>query len=155
MNQQKINIAENMIYLRRLNQWTLENVAEKINVSRQAISKWEAGDTMPDLVNCLALAKLYNVTLDDFVYFDGKTQDIAIAPKGKHIFGIIMLGERGQIVIPKEARELFHFKSGDKLVVLGDESTNIPGIAIVSADPFLQETKYFLDKFYPGRKHND
>lgn len=52
-------------------------------------------------------------------------------PKGKHIFGTVKVGERGQIVIPKEARELFDIKSGDTLLVLGDENQ---GIAIVKSD---------------------
>ena len=52
-------------------------------------------------------------------------------PKGKHIFGTVKVGERGQIVIPKEAREIFDINPGDSLLVLGDEEL---GIAIVKAD---------------------
>ena len=40
---------------------------------------------------------------------------------GRHIFGTVRVGERGQIVIPKEARELFGISPGDTLLVLGDE----------------------------------
>ena len=46
-------------------------------------------------------------------------------PKGKHMFGTVKVGEKGQIVIPKEARELFGFKAGDTLLVLGDEQSGI------------------------------
>ena len=46
-------------------------------------------------------------------------------PKGKHLFGTVKVGEKGQIVIPKEARELFGIGSGDTLLILGDESTGI------------------------------
>ncbi|MFQ8706935.1 MAG: AbrB/MazE/SpoVT family DNA-binding domain-containing protein [Thomasclavelia sp.] len=49
-------------------------------------------------------------------------------PKGKHFFGSVTVGERGQIVIPQEARKLFKICSGDKLVILGDEER---GLAIV------------------------
>lgn len=52
-------------------------------------------------------------------------------PKGKHIFGTVKVGERGQIVIPKEARDLFDIKPGDTLLILGDEEQ---GIAISKAD---------------------
>lgn len=51
--------------------------------------------------------------------------------KGQHIFGTVKVGERGQIVIPKEAREIFDINSGDTLLVLGDEEQ---GLAIVKAD---------------------
>ncbi|MBO5897499.1 MAG: AbrB/MazE/SpoVT family DNA-binding domain-containing protein [Clostridia bacterium] len=46
-------------------------------------------------------------------------------PKGKHIFGTVKVGEKGQIVIPKEARDLFDIKAGDTLLVLGDEQSGI------------------------------
>ena len=52
-------------------------------------------------------------------------------PQGKHIFGTVKVGERGQIVIPKEAREIFDINPGDSLLVLGDEEQ---GIDIVKAD---------------------
>lgn len=52
-------------------------------------------------------------------------------PKGKYIFGTVKVGERGQIVIPKEAREIFNIHAGDTLLVLGDEEQ---GIAVVKAD---------------------
>lgn len=51
--------------------------------------------------------------------------------KGKYFFGTVKLGERGQIVIPKEARDVFNLKPGDNLLLVGDEEK---GIAIVKAD---------------------
>lgn len=51
-------------------------------------------------------------------------------PDGKHIFGIVSLSEKGQIVIPKKAREVFGLKAGDQLLVMGDESQ---GLALVKA----------------------
>lgn len=46
-------------------------------------------------------------------------------PNGKHIFGTAKVGEKGQIVIPKEARNLFGINPGDTLLILGDEKTGI------------------------------
>lgn len=50
---------------------------------------------------------------------------------GKHIFGLVKVGEKGQIVIPRDARKLFNIKPGDSLLILGDEKQ---GIAIVKPD---------------------
>lgn len=52
--------------------------------------------------------------------------------KGKYIFGVVKVGERGQIVIPAEARKVFDIKAGDALLILGD--TNKGGMAIVKTD---------------------
>ena len=46
-------------------------------------------------------------------------------PNGKHIFGTAKVGEKGQIVIPKEARTLFGVQPGDTLLILGDEQMGI------------------------------
>lgn len=55
------------------------------------------------------------------------------APVGKHLWGTITIGSKGQIVIPKKARDTFNIKEGDRLVVLGDENE---GIALVKAETF-------------------
>lgn len=44
---------------------------------------------------------------------------------GRHIFGTVKVGEKGQIVIPKDARTLFGIQPGDTLLILGDEQTGI------------------------------
>lgn len=133
----------NLTFLRNVNKYTQEEVAEKIGVSRQAVAKWEMGETVPDLKNSMALADLYQVTLDDLVKYDAKESGIPIAPKGKHIFGTVTVGERGQIVIPKKARNIFDIKEGDTLLVLGDEEQ---GIAIVKSSVFMERAKDILKR---------
>ena len=81
MNHKKINIHANLNFLRKVNKMTLEEVANKINVSRQTVAKWENGDSIPDLINCAALADLYDVSVDDLLYYDGEIEEISIAPK--------------------------------------------------------------------------
>lgn len=58
------------------------------------------------------------------------------------------LGERGQIVLPKNARDIFELKPGDRLVVLGDTSPENAGIALIDSKKFLQMTGQVLDKFF-------
>ena len=70
MKMQKNNIAYNLATLRQLNKFSQEEVAERIGVSRQAVAKWEAGQSVPDILNCDALAKLYDVELDDLIHYD-------------------------------------------------------------------------------------
>lgn len=127
-------LHENLLTLRKLYKFSQEEAASRIGVSRQALAKWENGDTSPDINNCIALAKLYNVSLDNLVNFSQETEGLPIPPKGKHIFGSVTVGEKGQIVIPKKARTIFHINPGDTLVVLGDEEQ---GLAVVKADAFL------------------
>lgn len=129
-------LKDNLIMLRKLNGFSQEEIAERISISRQAYGKWESGDTIPDIEKCALLAEVYGVTIDSLIKtqeLDNKTV-IAPAPKGKHIFGNVTLSERGQIVIPKEARELFDLKAGDRLLLLGDENQ---GLALMKESVFI------------------
>ena len=128
-------LKENISMLRSVNGYSQEEVAEKIGVSRQAYAKWEKGETVPDVERCQTLAELYGVTIDSLVNYSDKigTTTLTPGPKGKHIFGTTKINDRGQVVIPKKARELFGINNGDSLVVLGDEAE---GIALIKADIF-------------------
>ena len=57
-------LADKIIRLRKKNGWTQEELAEKLNVSRQAVSKWEGAQTIPDLEKILQLGDLFGVTTD-------------------------------------------------------------------------------------------
>lgn len=94
-------ISTNLLALRKVNKYTQEEVAEKIGVSRQAVAKWENGDSLPGIDHCQALARLYDVTLDNLVSSRDDALGPIIPPKGKHIFGTVSISERGQIVIPR------------------------------------------------------
>ena len=128
-------LKENISMLRNVNGYSQEEVAEKVGVSRQAYAKWEKGETVPDVERCQKLAELYGTTIDSLINFSNKvgTTTLVPAPKGKHIFGTTKINDRGQVVIPKKARELFGINNGDSLVVLGDEAE---GIALIKADVF-------------------
>ena len=76
--------------------------------------------------------------------------------KGKYIFGTVKIGERGQIVIPKEARDVFNINPGDNLLLVGDEEK---GIAIVKADimkdlalKLLENMNNVSDIVHPDKK---
>ncbi len=57
-------LADKITNLRKKNGWSQEELAQKMQVSRQAVSKWESAQTVPDLEKILALSKLFGVTTD-------------------------------------------------------------------------------------------
>lgn len=148
MNDTKNIIATNLRYLRNKNRLSQEEVAEKIGVSRQAVAKWENGDSLPDIINCDALADLYDVSLNDLVRYDSEKEGIPIPPKNKHIFGVVTVGERGQISLPKRARETFNLQPGDTMVVLGDTNPATAGIALIDSQTFLRITGEAVENIF-------
>ncbi len=126
---------ENLVQMRKLKGMTQEDLAEKIGVSRQALAKWEAGETLPDLEKSKLLADVLGVSLDELANHEPEdNMGLGLAPKGKHLFGVVTVGDKGQIVIPSKARKLFNISPGDSLVVLGDEEQ---GMALIKSDHFL------------------
>ena len=138
---------DNLIYLRKNLNLSQDELAEKIGVSRQTLSKYETGESLPDIEKCRLLADVFGVSMDDLTNYDKEDTNnlgLGVPPKGKHIFGIVKVGDKGQIVIPSKARKIFGINPGDNLIVLGDEGQ---GIAII-------KEKGLLDLLNAGRHKN-
>ena len=62
-----MNFSDNLIKLRKTKGWSQEDLADKLSLSRQAISKWEVGTSKPDIDNLVNLSKLFKVSIDQLV----------------------------------------------------------------------------------------
>ena len=125
---------DNIVMLRKMNGYSQETVSEKLGISRQAYAKWESGGAVPDVERAAQLAALYGVTVDSLMKTETEERigTIPPPPRGKNIWGTVTLGERGQLVIPKAARDKFGLKAGDRIIVVSDEQ----GIALLPAEFF-------------------
>ena len=127
-------LKDNLMMLRTIHGFSQEEIAEKIGISRQAYAKWESGATIPDVQKCDLLAKVYGVTVDSLLK-DENVDGIGVippAPAGKSIWGTVTVSDRGQIVIPKGARDRYGITGGTRLIVCGDEV----GIALLPVEAF-------------------
>ena len=130
---------DNLIALRKMNDMSQEELAEKIGVSRQTLSKYETGESIPDIDKSKAIADAFGVSLDDLVNYNPKENEgLEVPPRGKHMFGVVKVGDKGQIVIPAKARKIFNINPGDSLIILGDEER---GIAIVKEKSIMDLLK--------------
>jgi AbrB family looped-hinge helix DNA binding protein len=125
---------DNLVYLRKMNGMSQETLAAKLDITRQTLSKWELGEASPDLEKSKMLADIFEVSLDDLVSYDASSEGLPVPPKGKYIFGLVKVGDKGQIVIPAKARKIFQISPGDEFVVLGDENS---GLALMKSEAFL------------------
>ena len=127
-------IGKNLQKLRKQRNLTQEALAEKVGVARQTIAKWETEESTPDLDMSGRLASVLEVSLDDLVNAPEEELDSRPGMRGKHMFGVVTVGDKGQIVIPVRARRVFNINPGDQLMVLGDENS---GLALVNAEFFM------------------
>ena len=71
-----MNLGNSLFHARKKSGLSQEEVAEKIGVSRQTISKWETNETVPDIYQSKKMAKLYRISLDELIEFDIDLQEI-------------------------------------------------------------------------------
>ena len=139
-------LKENLIMLRTIHGFSQEEIAGRIDISRQAYAKWESGATIPDIQKCSLLAGIYGVTVDSLLK-DEKVEGIGAippAPAGKSIWGTVTVNDRGQIVIPKDARDQYGITGGTRLIVCGDEI----GIALIPVETFEAGMKKAMEYAY-------
>ena len=126
---------DNLVELRKIHDMSQEELADIIGVSRQTLSKYETGESLPDIEKCKLIADAFGVSIDDLLNYEPQeNMGLAVPPKGKHIFGIVKVGDKGQIVLPAKARKIFDIAPGDNLIVLGDEGQ---GIALIKEKGLL------------------
>lgn len=71
-----MNLGNSLFHARKKRGLSQEEVAEKLGVSRQTVSKWETDETTPDIRQSKKMALLYQVTLDELIEFDVETKEI-------------------------------------------------------------------------------
>ena len=127
-------ITDNLILMRHTHGYTMEALAEIISVSRQTVAKWESGESYPDIMNCMKLATLYKITLDELVYKPLREAHAGdFSSDGNKICGVLDIDENNTISLPKTLMEMFDMKAGDKVLLLADRRE---GIAIVKCSQF-------------------
>lgn len=127
-------IADNLKLLRYRSGYTLEAIAEIISVSRQSAAKWESGDSVPDIVNCVKLASLYKISLDELVNkpLSDAVQGIP-SPDGGRLCGVLEISGEGTIRLPDSVMEMFDLHRGSKVLLLADKNQ---GLALVKCSQF-------------------
>ena len=116
-------ISKYLQLLRKSNNYTQDDLAEKLGISRQAVSKWETGMTIPDLEVLLKISKLYDITINDIL--EPKVQSQRITDF-----------EQISTISEKELKE-----------VLEQFDTNSLVIALMGASP---ETNSFCERLLPN-----
>lgn len=139
-----MNLGNSLFLARKKSGLSQEAVAEKLGVSRQTVSKWEADETVPDIRQSKMMAKLYSTTLDELIAFDPDIQEIqdvidrtpdSVTEKidwtsawGKKY--PVLLQYQSEVNVPNyavrlnamldELREIYHFSEQDSVLVLKD-----------------------------------
>ena len=118
---------------------TQEELAEKLDVSRQTIAMWENGESIPDIMRCSQLAEIFDIDMDNVAsMFIQRDINKAMNAKRKFIFGKCRI-KHNRIVIPEDAQRVFGLKDGDELLLVGDIKQGMALIPISGVDDFVTQ----------------
>ena len=108
-----VEIAQRLAAMRREQGYSQEELAERLGLSRQAVSKWERAESSPDTGNLIALAKLYGVSLDDLLRIDEDVvDDVAFEEKDKDATAEAQAQEAAAAAYDKAAYAFMTFLKG-------------------------------------------
>ena len=142
-----IEIADRLIKLRKQNGLSQEELADKLGLSRQAVSKWERAEASPDTDNLICLAKLYGISLDELLKTDDSVETIVEEqvkkdePASEKKEGITLTDDEGQTMhigddgikcYDKDGNEVNRKEKPKSLVVLGAVEGGLFVLAIVA-----------------------
>lgn len=113
-------LGERLVALRKLNRYSLNEIAKKLGITRQTIAKWENNETLPDILKARELAQIYKIPLDELINFEEQNKEPASTEKDRYIFETVTVNLNGEITLPKDALEVFQIKAGDEFLLLGD-----------------------------------
>ena len=137
----RIHLAENLRFLRGRSGYSLEALAEALEVSRQSVAKWESGESCPDLIHCLQLADLFEVTLDELVKQPlrlRETPEPQYSPENLAM-GTVKIDDTGRVQIPESVRNLFGILPGERVLLLADQNR---GIALMKCSQLDEEDEH-------------
>lgn len=108
-----IEIADRLCAYRKQHGFSQEELAEKLGVSRQAVSKWERAEASPDTDNLIALADVYGITLDALLHEDPQTQAKPLQNDVSFKNGIHIRSKSGDLVDIDFTGVHVHANNGD------------------------------------------
>ena len=86
-------LADKIIELRKQNGWSQEDLAEKMDVSRQAISKWEGAQSVPDMGRIVRLSELFGVSTDYLLKDDMEREEAVALPDEESAYRTVSMEE--------------------------------------------------------------
>ena len=100
-----IQFADRLVALRREQGWSQEELALRLGVSRQAVSKWERAESSPDTDNLIALARLYGISLDELLLHAPEEGEQAQAREDREVFAAAEAWEAGEARLEKQRKK--------------------------------------------------
>ena len=120
-----IKIANRLLEFRKRSGLSQEELAEKLNITRQSVSKWERAESAPDTDNLIELAKIYGVTLDDLLNVDKPMEqteekvieEVKITNSGIFLESNLFEDNKGDNIIISDERAGKKYEGSDDEVV--------------------------------------
>lgn len=155
-----IEIADRLVALRREHGYSQEELAARLGVSRQAVSKWERAESSPDTDNLIALARLYGTSLDEMLLHQPRPEETDEARETREVFAAAQAWEEAEARLEKMRKKAQQARREKllglftlALMVVLPVVVHLLGIgeyyAVIVTAVYLV-TGFLLDNWHPG-----
>ena len=146
-----IKTANRLCELRKAHNLSQEELASKLGVSRQAVSKWERSESSPDTDNLIELAKIYNLTLDELLNGEDAIELIKENKEANECDGVLSDDENNRVLFKDNDIILVDGKTNEEVSVketIKNKKLEIVQGALTALSAFLLLTSYILLGFF-------
>lgn len=149
------NLSKNIKYLRRVNDWSQEELATQLGIKRSSVAAYESKNVEPKLAVILKLAKLFNVNLTQFIEQDISKQSEEVIPfslqplnnKGRNSIAIRLPNEAALSTFVEQTTNARKMIDGLRIFYrLKRQETTLKDNALVNTDSFFELVDHLLNK---------
>jgi transcriptional regulator with XRE-family HTH domain len=157
-----MNFADNLIYLRKRENLSQEALADRLEVSRQAVYKWESGQSYPETEKLIAMSKLFNITIDELInketVFEEKTESLKLPfdrqlyIKHSNKFSLIISSSVSLIIFSVALLILLSWKYADQEIIFLVPFFTLIAISVIMLILTGLNDEQFKNEYEPAKE---
>lgn len=147
----KLNLGENIRKYRKRIDWTQEQLADRLGVSYQSVSRWESGNGYPDMEHLPTMARLFSVTMDDLIGYGDENQKLPRMKMAEKFRESLKNGDIDEIV---SLMRLIRYEYFDELDQVYFPLLSVRPGKLTESPKFMEELRLLTGEYLEAREQS-
>ena len=151
----KLNLGENIRKYRKRIDWTQEQLADRLGVSYQSVSRWESGNGYPDMEHLPTMARLFSVTMDDLIGYGDENEKIPCHEMEKRFRKVLMSEDMDEIVSLMRLIRYEYMEEFDQIYFPLDNFSSEEREKFAASPKFMEELRLLVEEYMKCGRFQD
>ncbi len=143
----KLNLGENIRKYRKRIDWTQEQLADRLGVSYQSVSRWESGNGYPDMEHLPTMARLFSVTMDDLIGYGDENEKLPRQEMEKRFRKVLMSEDIDEIVSLMRLLRYEYIDEFDQIYFPLGGLSNQRRTELSESPKFMEELRLLIEEY--------